>query len=93
MKDFRQYWRKAKEKTSSSYSGVHFGHYIGACDSETLSNMHATFLDLVISTGSIVKRWIKGLTVMLEKIRGNINVDKLRAILLMEADYNFLINF
>ena len=27
---------------------------------------------------------------MLEKLKGNINVDKLRAILLMEADYNFL---
>jgi len=32
-------------------------------------------------------RWAKGLTVMLEKIEGNIKVDKLRAILLMEADF------
>ena len=89
-KDFIQYWRKAKERTSSSISGIHFGHYIGACDSEGLSNLHATFLDLVVSTGCIVTRWVKGLSVMLEKIKGNINVEKLRAILLMEADYNFL---
>ena len=27
---------------------------------------------------------------MLEKLKGNINVEKLRGILLMEADYNFL---
>ena len=73
-----------------SVSGIHFGHYIGACDSEMLSNLHATFLDLVISTGSIVTRWVKGLSVMLEKIKGNIQVEKLRTILLMEADYNFL---
>ena len=35
-------------------------------------------------------RWVKGLLVILEKLKGNINVDKLRAIILMEADYNFL---
>ena len=27
-KAFIQYWRKAKEKTSSSFSGIQFGHYI-----------------------------------------------------------------
>jgi len=33
-------------------------------------------------------KWAKGLTVMLEKIEGNIKVSKLREILLMEADFN-----
>ena len=39
-------------------------------------------------SGIRLKRLAKGLTVMLEKIEGNIRVDKLRAILLMEADFN-----
>ena len=34
---------------------------------------------------------MSGLTVMLEKIEGMTRVDKLRAILLMEADFNFLL--
>ena len=55
-----------------------------------LAELFANFLDLVLSTGTVLHRWAKGLSVMLEKIKGNINVDKLRAILLMEADYNFV---
>ena len=39
-------------------------------------------------SGIRLKRWAQGLTVMLEKMEGNIRVDKLRAILLMEADFN-----
>ena len=29
-KDFQQYWTKARERTSSSVSGRHFGHYVAA---------------------------------------------------------------
>ena len=28
--DFKLFWRTAKERTGSSYSGLHFGHYIAA---------------------------------------------------------------
>lgn len=40
-------------------------------------------------TGTPLERWCIGLSVMLEKKPGVIEVDKLRAILLMEADFNF----
>ena len=72
------------------FSGLHFGHYISMIDHQGLSGLYADFLDLVLATGTVLSRWAKGLSVMLEKIKGNINVDKLRAILLMEADYNFV---
>ena len=72
-----------------SFSGIHFGHYICASDSIILSKLHATFLDLIVSTGSVITWWIKCLSVVLEKLKGNINVDKLRAILLMKEYYNF----
>ena len=87
--DFKRYWRGAKESTSSSISGLHFGHYKAAASSDTLSEFHAIMTDIAYNGGHPLQRWTKGLSVMLEKIKGNIRVNKLRAILLMEADFNF----
>lgn len=39
--DFQYYWRQAYKKTSSSYSGLHFGHYRAAAFSHKLSQLHA----------------------------------------------------
>ena len=89
-KDFINFWRKAKESTSSSFSGLHFGHYKCIVETEALVEFNAMFLNTVINTSTVLDRWKNGLSVMLEKIKGNINVDKLRGILLMEADYNFV---
>ena len=40
------------------------------------------FLDSMITTRSLIDGWKKGLSVILEKIKGNINMDKFRGILL-----------
>ena len=45
--------------------------------------------ELAVTGGTPLVRWESGLSVMLEKTKGVIQVDKLRAILLMEADFNF----
>jgi hypothetical protein len=45
--------------------------------------------ELAVKGGTPFERWQSGLSVMLEKKKGVIQVDKLRAILLMEADFNF----
>ena len=87
--DFQAYWKKAKEQTSSSLSTLHFGHYKAVINNDKLSEMHAVFVDIAINSGFSPKRWQKGLTVMLEKKQGVILVNKLCAILLMEADFNF----
>jgi len=34
-------WKKVKEDTSSSYSGLHFGHYIAGADCNYISQFHA----------------------------------------------------
>lgn len=86
--DFRWYWKKAKERTSSSISTLHFGHYKAATRNDTLSELHAVSLDIAVNSGYSPKRWQRGLTVMLEKKKGVIRVNKLRAILLMEGDLN-----
>ena len=55
---------------------------------EKISEIHASFQLIASKSGIRLNRWAQGLIVMLEKIEGNIKVDKLRAILLMEADFN-----
>ena len=88
-KDFITYWKRRKEKTSSSYSNLHFGHYKAAAHHPYIASLHAKPIELAFRTGSPLTRWTIGLAVMLEKIAGVILAEKLRAILLMEADFNF----
>lgn len=89
QEDFQHYWRRAKERTSSSFSGLHMGHYKAASYSDFLSRTHALKLSIITRTGSAPDRWARGLNVMLEKVAGIALVTKLRAILLMEADFNY----
>ena len=77
-----------KEDTSSSQSGLHFGHYIAGTDCDYISQLHALRVSLALKKGISLERWSKGLSVMLEKMFGVRLVSKLRAILLMEADFN-----
>jgi hypothetical protein len=56
---------------------------------DTLSKMHAVFIDIAMNSGYSPTCWQQGLMVMLEKKKGVIIMDKLRAILLMKADFNF----
>ena len=86
--DFQYYWKKVRERTASAYSGRHFGHYVAAAHSEALSKFHALHLSVIAQTGCAPERWARGLSVMLEKIAGVALVTKLRAILLMEGDFN-----
>jgi len=86
--DFIAHWKRAKEKTSSSPSGLHFGHYKSATYSLPLAHLHARFTQLIFQTGLSISRFQAGLQVILEKKAGNIHIDNLRAILLMEGDFN-----
>ncbi len=84
----KQYWKIVNEETSSSESGIHFGHYIVGCRSEIISHYHAARVTVVIAHAIQSEQWSRGLSVMLEKTWGVTLVTKLRAILLMEADFN-----
>ena len=87
-KEWSDYWKKAREETSSSESGLHFGHQIASADSPLLSHLQATCCSIALRRGFVFRRWARGLSVMLEKIRGCSEVSKLQSILLMEADFN-----
>jgi hypothetical protein len=85
---WKAYWKVANEDTSSSISGLHFSHYKVGAMSELISHYHAARVTVVLAWGIALSRWSNGLTVMLEKVLGCTLVTKLRAILLMEADFN-----
>jgi hypothetical protein len=89
--DFQSYWRHINEDIQSFKSGCHFGHYKAASFDLYLSAMHAAKLTLAASTTGVpLARWGNGLTVLLQKVFGNIYIDKMWAICLLEANYNWL---
>ncbi len=56
--------------------------------SDIISHYHAARVTVTLAQAIQLKRWSRGLSVMLEKTLGATLVTKLRAILLMEADFN-----
>ena len=88
-KDFTTFWSSAKESTSSSKSGSHFGHYKAITHDPVLVNIHVTNINLATTRGEPLTRWCEGVNVLLEKVAGNSHIDKLRAICLLEADFNW----
>ena len=77
-----------REETSSSKSGIHFGHYKARCADVQLAAIDAAMARIPFVTSYSPTRWQEGLNVMIEKKAGNYRVDKLRTILLYEADFN-----
>jgi len=86
--DWCKQWRGKRESTSSSASGLHFGHYIAGTSSDHISHFHALKATMILKRGVVLERWAQGLSVMLEKMFGCALITKLRSILLMEADFN-----
>jgi hypothetical protein len=87
--DFTDFWATSKESTSSSKSGRHFGHYRAITEDKSLVSLHVNSINLAAGRGKPLDRWREGVTVLLEKIAGNNRIDKLRAICLLEADFNW----
>lgn len=87
-----QAWKSAKEKTAPGPSGYHFGHFKANTLPEAmdLAAFDTTMASICYDTGHSPRLWQQGLNCMLEKKKGNFRVDKLRAILLYEADFNML---
>jgi hypothetical protein len=89
VEKFIAHWRPAREKTSFSDSDCHFGHYIAASDDMELATLHVESLNIAARRGIPLNCWRHSLTILLEKILGNILVDKLCAICLLEAYFNW----
>jgi hypothetical protein len=86
---YNYYWGGAKESTSSALSAVHFGHWKDLIQSPHLVKFVCKQLNLIARCKIPPSRWSNGLQVLLEEVLGVSLVNKLRAILLMESDFNF----
>ncbi len=91
--EFQSYWQHANEDIQSSKSGCNFGRYKASSFDCYLSAMHAAKLTLATSTSIPLARWGNELTVLLKKVFGKIYIDKMWAICLLEANYNWLNKF
>ena len=83
-----EHWSYEKGRTASSFSGVHFEHHKAYAVKKEIAEIKCKLVNLAILSGQPLSQWRKGVSVMLEKSAGNFNAQKLRAILLLEADFN-----
>jgi hypothetical protein len=88
--EFNQGFKLAAEKTSSSPSGRHLGHYKSSLKDDILCLVHSILMSTPFEFGFTLDRWLHALLVMLEKIKGQPCLDKLRVIQLLEADLNIM---
>ena len=86
--DFRNGIKKVSEGTSSSMSGRHYGIYKALLPVDSFTSRVVELLNLGVKHNFILRRWKKVLQVMLCKIPGNYDINKLRVIQLIEADLN-----
>jgi hypothetical protein len=85
---WKRYWAIVNKETSLSESGLHFGHYKVGCRSNIIAHYHAAWVTVILAHAIQLERWPRELSVMLKKMLGVTLVTKLRAILLMEVDFN-----
>lgn len=81
-------WKRAKEKTAAGISGLHFGMFKAHILRPKLSALDASMRSLAYMTGFSYNRWKKGVDVQLLKKKKDYRAEKLRTILLLEADFN-----
>ena len=86
--DWKGAWAKQKERTSSSVSGIHFGHYKAAIQDERLCKIDADMADIAFTSGFVTSRWKRSVDIMIPKKVKSSDVKDLRIIVLYEADYN-----
>jgi hypothetical protein len=70
VEQFCNLYHRMDERTSSSPSGRHLGHYKVAAKSELLSNLHTIMMSIPYMVGISPQRWRQIIDVMLEKKPG-----------------------
>ena len=69
LSDYQYYWKKVKERILSSYGGLHIGHKAIAYN-KSLAALHYAKLNEMTIRGLSLKRWGKGVTLLLERVTG-----------------------
>lgn len=88
IEQLRKTFEKTKESTSSSPSSINMGHYKIASHNHMLREIISLQMSIPFRNGFTTTRWQQSMHIMLEKEKGNNNINNLRIIQLVEADYN-----
>jgi len=75
--EYKKSWEQARETTASSSLSLHFGHYIAGVANDIVGKLNAIMANAWLVDGTAPSQWTKTLNVMLEKVAGNDNVEKL----------------
>ena len=89
-RDFQTYkkgWQLMREQTSSN-GDIHFGHYKAAIEKPSLAAVHYLLAEIPFRTGYSPNRWSQATSLMILKSEGIYNLEKLRTLVLFEADFN-----
>jgi len=86
--DFISHWRCCHECTSSSYSGLYYGHYKASVDCPCKAKFHALITEMTFKHGYSLSCWQSSLQVFLKENPGSIHVADLHALGLLEANFN-----
>jgi hypothetical protein len=57
LEQWKKYWQVINEETSTSESGIHFGHYIVKCSSDIISHYHAARVTVTLAHTIQLERW------------------------------------
>ena len=71
-----------------SFSGLYFGYYKAINRAHKIVLYKVELVNLAILNKTPLDRWLNRVSIILLKKTANISVTKLRAMLLLEADYN-----
>jgi hypothetical protein len=94
--EFQGFFKIWREKTASSISGRHMGHYKVIADMcmagrPMVAEILVTMINISLLTSHPLQRWKHSAQVMIEKVKGQF-VEHLRIIRLCKADLNFMLN-
>lgn len=89
----RGLFKKWRETTTTSPSGRHLGLYKTIYNHEDprYANTLTNLFNILLQNGISLTRWRQVLNMMIHKVEGQYDVNKLRVIHIFEADYNGLI--
>ena len=86
--DFKTFWKRVSEWTTSSSSSIQYGHYKAAVKNKLVPKINAQQLTVIARSGVAPMRWGMSLQVLLEKLVGICLVEKLTYIKPYEAHFN-----